>query len=288
MNKRAKLTQLFDQGVELVLSAGVVVWVSKLNSFMVEECNHQGRVASARRKAAIREIGSPEYELFLAEAEKLDKDQIVKALVGAKQNEHLFEVFADLRSDDEWREKVEVIEHSDEQLAGRPDDDPEKAYLTKLALDYSAEIQRRLSQIEDDYTKELSDLGTPELKERYQEQYLDARGGEAWSRMRRQYEIYLCLRDCEAEQPPDGERWDHSRCDHSKRMLDEPSDVNSLPDDALTRVRETYEALMVPQDLARFTDGPASSSASSGPVSSAGDSKPSGPSVTPSEPDTTS
>lgn len=291
MSKLAKLSQLFDKGVEVVIpanSGAVVVWVNKLNTFQVEECAHEGRVARARRMFAIKEIGTPEYHLFQSTVSTYDRDQLVTALADGKSNEFLYEVFQDIRGDKEWAERVEVMEHSSDDVADRPDDDPEKQVLDKIATEYQEEILKRLDAAQKDYRSELDSLSLELLRDRYLEQYLEREGLRSFQASKQQHELFHCLRQCEAEVPAEGESWDHTECDHSRRFLDEVSEVLSLPDEVAALIQEAFQGLTVPIDLARFMGGPASSSESSGPSSSAEDSLPSSPEAQSPTPGTTS
>jgi hypothetical protein len=201
----------------------------------------------------------------------------------------MLEVFNDIRSDEEWSDKVTVLEHSDDQLADKPDNDPERAYVAELGMRYHAEIMKRLERLETAYADELDGLAPDELRERYLDDYVAQRGLATFTRVRQQAEVYHCLRVCVATRPPEGQRWDHTRCDHNERYLDSPRDVAEiLPDGVVGIVRAAYEGLMVRQDLARFTDGPTTSSESSGPVSRPEDSTLSGPAAPSTTPATIS
>lgn len=289
---RPKLSQLFETGTPVVLypPAGdpVVLWVSKLNSFLVEECNQEGRVARARKMAATREIESPEYALFQRTASDQTSEEIIEGLVSASGSERVSDAYKELRSDKEWVDKIQILEGSDEQLANRPADDPEVQLVMKVTTEYHAELSRRILLMEAAFKDELLDLNRAELEERYFEQYIDARGLEAFSRTRADYEIFHAVRVCNASPPADDGVWDHSGCHHNERYLEAVSEVRELPDEVLMPLRAALDGIMVPVDLARFTVGPASSSDSSGPASSAEDSQPSGPAETPAMPASTS
>lgn len=288
---RPKLSQLFETGVPVVLTPPggdpVVLWVSKLNAFLVEECNQEGRVARARKMAAVREIDGPEYALFRRTASDRTSKEIIDGLVSATSSERVSEAYRELRSDKEWTEKIQIIEASDEQLADRPASDPEVMLVTKVSMEYHTELISRMAAMEAGFREELEDLRRDELEERYLEQYVEARGMDAFSRTRADYEIFHAVRVCAATPVDDGPM-DHSGCHHNERYLESAAEVRELPDEVVHPLRTALDGIMVPVDLARFTAGPASSSDSSGPVSSAEGSQPSGPAETPETPATTS
>lgn len=292
MSKLAKLSQLFDQGTELVLPTNVgtleVIWINKLNTFLTEECAHQGRVARARLMAAIREVGTPEYELFNTQLAATPRASLILGLASGRETELALEVMREVRSDPEWRDRIEIIEHSD-PLESRPEDDPERQVLAKMRGEYSDELLNRLDHAKSEVMTELEALDDSDLRDRFRDQYVENRGLAAFTAARQQHELFHAMRECKASPPTaEGSRWDHSGCDHSVRYLDDPSEVEQLPEVVMRPVLAKYQGLVVPMDVARFTAGPASSSDSSGPSSSAEGSSPSSPAEAPTTPATTS
>lgn len=286
MSKLAKLSQLFAEGRELVLG-DVVIWVQKLTTFTTEQCNHEGRVARARKMMEIKEIGSPEFDIFQATMIATSKESLVAGFVQAKGDDTFLQVLRELRSDADWRERIEVLEHSEEQMAGKPADDPENKVLAKIAVEYNDEVMKRVDLANADFKAELEALTEDDLRDRWREQYVESRGMQAFSATRARYEVYHAMRDCQGVREEDG-RWSHITCNHSRYFLDDIAEVEQLPTPVLVQVQEVLAAVTVPADLARFTDGPASSSESSGPSRTAEGSEASGPTAQPSGPATTS
>lgn len=290
MSKIAKLSRLFVEGRELVFPSpdgDIVIWVQKLSTFLVEQCNHEGRVARARKMMEVREIGSSEFDLFQAQMLDATKDKLVAGLVQTKHDETFLQVLRDLRSDAEWRERIEVLEHSGEQVIGKPADDPENRLLASIAVDYNQEVMKRVEQASAEYKAELEALSEDELRDRWREHYIDTRGMQAFTATRMRYEVFNAMRDCKGVKDSDG-RWDHTTCNHSRLFLDDIVEVAALPTPVLIQVQEALAAVTVPSDLARFTDGPASSSESSGPSRTAEGSAASGPTAQPEAPATIS
>lgn len=287
MTKSARLSQLFDVGqvLELPTTSGPpeVVWVNKLNTFHVEECTHEGRVARARRMFAVREMGSAEYDLFNNDMDSLTLDAVIERLVDGRSDEMLYEVFAEIRSDDEWRDKLEVMEHSDIDSV----EVSEKDLLNKLAEDYQNEIVKRLDAAKKEFREELEQLSDDQVRQQFRDQYVDRIGLLTFTDVRQRHELFHCLRECSGVRD-ENDRWDHSKCDHSVRYLTSPDEVKLLQDEQVTLIRAALAAVTVPTDVARFTDGPASSSESSGPSTKAEESTPSSPEAPSPTPATTS
>jgi hypothetical protein len=287
MGRLAKLTDLFEEGMVAPLKASdgseVIVWINKLSPFENEQANHEGRVARARIMLAIKEFGTPESDLFRLASEGASVETIINALLAAKENERSVKVIRDIRADRKWKEKIETLEWSTEQLVGRADDDPEVKTLTKILTDYQAEISKRTDRLRNEARIELAALPEDKLREAHRESYRDQEGLTAFIREQSATQVYYAMRVCEATRDADG-RWQHSSCDHSQRWLESRLEVNQLPELLLTQVQRVYDELNMSPEVARFLGGPASSSESRGPSSKPEESKESGPVETSDEP----
>lgn len=283
MSRLAKLTDLFQEGrvAELTTPAGdtVVVWINKLSPFETEQCNHEGRIARARKMLAIREIGTPEYDLFKASAAASRPDAIIDALVSEKSNEHLVKAIRDLHSDPEWKPRLETLEWSSDQVKGKPDDDPEVQALAKVLREYQAELEERTTFSSTELREELKGLSLPDLREQYLESYVETRGIGAFTQEQQKAQIFYALRQCDATDHGDG-TWTHENCDHSKRWLDDVREVDTMPQGLLEQVRAAYEDLNMAPDVARFSAALGSSSAPPEHSSKQEDSADSGPEAT--------
>lgn len=283
MSRLTKLTDLFQEGTTVVLktSAGadMPVWINKLSPFEMEQANHEGRIARARKMLAIRDIGNPEYDLFAASAMSSRPDAIVYALCNTKSNEHLVKVIRDLHSDPEWKSKLEVLEWSSEQLDGKGEDDPEVQAVGKILNEYQVEMEERTTFLRDQLKAELEAMNEADLREQYLESYIEEQGLAAFSHEQQKTQIFYCLRRCEGTDHGEA-TWTHENCDHSQRWLDKREEVGQLPELLLHQIRSAYDQLNMPQDVARFSAALASSSAPSGPSSKPEDSTPSTPAET--------
>jgi len=291
MGRLAKLTDLFEEGAVAPLKASdgseVVVWLNKLSPFEAEQSAHEGRIARARIMLAITEVGTAESDLFRVASEAAPKDAIINALLAAKDNERTVKVIRELHSDKEWKEKLETLEWSSDQLTGKADDDPEVAVVRKVLDEYQAEMTQRTDFLRNEMRGELDALPEDKLREMHLEAYSEQQGIAAFLREKTKSETFYSMRVCEAARDDNG-RWQHEGCDHSQRWLDDRQEVDQLPESLLRQVRAAYDDLNMPPDVARFLGGPASSSESRGPSSKPEESKESGPEVTSEEPATIS
>ena len=283
----SKLTDLFEEGVCVPLKASdgteVVVWLNKLSPFESEQAAHEGRIARARIMLAIKEIGTAESDLFRARSEGADKNTLISALLADKDNERTVKVMRELQSDKEWKERLETLQWSGEQLTGKKDDDPEVKVVNKVLGEYQAEIATRTDYLRGEMRSELVTLPESKVREMHQESYASQQGVAAFLREQAKSQTFYSLRVCNATKGSDG-HWQHNEdCDHRQRWLEDRQEVDQLPELLLRQVRAAYEELNMAPDVARFLGGPASSSESRGPSSKPEGSKESGPEVTSGE-----
>jgi hypothetical protein len=285
----ARLTQLFAEGKELVLTPPgggepEVLWIAKLNAFEEEQANQAGRVARARLINAIKSEGTPEWEWL--QGQKVDTLSIamVESIVGSKESELFVKAINDLRSDPEWREKLEIMDHSDEdELVGI-----EQSAHNRLKAEHAEALLSRHDERKAELREELGQLARPHLEEQYEQAFLNEQGMAAFGLERARQHIYLSMRSCEASPPTgDNARWDHSSCDHQLRYLASASEVAQLPQSIREKVEDAYNEIALAPSVARFTDALASSSESLEPSAMEADSTPSGPAATSPGPVTT-
>lgn len=291
MGRLAKLTDLFEEGVVAPLKASdgseVIVWLNKLSAFESEQAAHEGRIARARVMLAIKEIGTPEADLFALVSQDAKLDTLITALLDAKDNERTVKVIRELHSDKEWKDKLEVLEWSSEQIAAMAEDDPEVAVVSKVLGEYQGEIIKRVEYLRNEMRQELLALPEAKVREMHTESYAENVGIGAFIREQAKSQVFYSLRVCQATRDDSG-RWRHTKCNHQTRWLDSRDEVDQLPESLLRQVRDAYEKLNMAPDVARFSEGPASSSESRGPSNKPGESKGSGPEATSEELVTTS
>jgi hypothetical protein len=291
MAKLHRLTDLFEEGVTLPLRTTVgdemTIWINKLTPFEQEEANQEGRIARARMMLAINEIGTPEYDLFRAGIQGIPAHAVIESLLANNANKYISDTVGELRSEEVWKERLEIIQFSSDQIAGKPPDDPEVLAVEKVLSEYTAEMDKRTKAMRNAAREELKSLPDKALRERYRLSYVEERGLAAFSAEQQLTQVFFALRRCEGVRRED-KTWDHTACDHSQHWLADRNEVKSLPQTLLDQFRRAYAEMVMSPDTARFSEGPANSSASSGPSSKQADSAESGPVATPAEPVTTS
>lgn len=276
MGNLQKLLQLFAEGVVVDFDADTHLWVNKLSPFQQEQVLQEARVARARRMLAIKEIGTPEHDLLLGQVVAMNDAELVDLLVSMKGDENTGQAVRDMNADEEWRERIEVMQHSEGVDNLEPED---TAVLVKIVNDYQSELLERQEQLQGEYRATLKDSQREDLIEIYEKWFADTDGFRVFSDLRRRLELYYCMRECSGG--------DHKDCNHTRLFLADRSEVVDIPEQVRERVTDAFQSLSVPPDLARFMAGPASSSESSGPSSSAEGSSPSGQEQTSPEPDPT-
>lgn len=264
MGSFARLTSLFETGRVLELERNgetVTVWVNKLSPFELEEARQDGRVARARAILAMKEVGTPEYDLFQAMATNVGTEAIIQSLLETKNVEFVSKAVRDLRADPAWADRLLIIEQTDPELLSKDPEDPQVQAVDKATRDYTEEVQRLVAEYREDERVALLPMTREKLLEQYRESYVDAQGMVAFNVEYQRSEVLHALRECAAKRV-DG-RWDHTGCDHTQRICEDRLQVAQLPDEVWTAVRQALVSLNMTVDQARFSAAPGSSSASS-------------------------
>lgn len=278
--KFRRITELFEEGRAVVLDPNpedpVLVWVNKLNPFELEEARKDGSVGRARGVMRLDDEDAPEHEVYVEAIQSRTPEDMRNSLVNAKGNEHYLQALDDIRADEDWRPKLEVLERGDAQLedAGEVDDD-ERSRLAKLNEAYLAEVERLIGIRQREYRAELDATDDEDIRRQYKEQYREAASSNGFLNEYRTTEMFFALRACDAKATDDG--WDHSECDHRQRLCEVRSEIRDLPEQLLVAVREAMLILNMTPREAGNSGAPASSSASSGPRSEQAESTPSTP-----------
>lgn len=283
--KFRRVTDLFVEGKEVVLEEPedgepILVWVNKLNSFEQDEARRDGNVGRARATLALDDPDSPESASFEGNLGVAGKDVLIRALIQLRTNEFYIAALDDIRTEDAWKDKIDLIERGVALSADHPQppSEEEVAQFEKLMGAYDERVVELSEERAEVYRKELVDENEEELKKRYMSSYRESLGTQGFLTEYRVSELFFALRDCQATQRDGNGRWDHSNCGgHRARLLEARSDVKDMPDALLALVRDALTDLaMSPRDAGNL-DAPASSSASSERQSEAADSTPSTP-----------
>lgn len=284
LSRIKRVTDLFEEGREVVLSDDlddpVLVWVNKINPFEMEEARKDGSVGRARALMRLTDPDSPESLMFEQASQSRSDENLVEALVYSHQNEDYVRALDDIKADEDWKERLEILERADQQMldAGTAPDDDEQARLSELNQAYMVRIRELTDEYQQERKSDFSGMSTEELQEAYRKAYQDQAGSAGFLNEYRTTELYYALRDCQAK--PGDSGWDHSTCSHRTRLCDSRAEVRELPEGLIVKVREAITLLnMTPRDAGN-SDAPASSSASSEQPSAPEASTPSTPTET--------
>ena len=287
MDKLRRVTDLFVEGTELPLGADdsgapVLVWVQKLNSFEVEEARRDGVAQRGLRLLELSDESKPELQAQRHLVAKMADHELRQARVAQMGDEIYLRVMNDIEADEQWVEKLGVIRRLPQLLldAGAPADDPRQAQLDDLNREYVATVQERITKANRDALVDLEDLSRKDLEADFIEHWRQRLTLDDFIAERRKTEIFLAMRECSAVN--EGGKWNHAECDHTQRLVDERSDVHTLPEGLLSRVVQILDGITVPNRESGNSGAPASSSVSSEPTSAAeATSAPSTPAATP-------
>lgn len=270
-----RVTDLFVEGVEVVFDEGsdtdppVLLWANKLNSFEAEEARRDGLAARGRLILALKEIGTPEYEIFQSTLAAMNQEQVVEAITGVTSQDRMLKVVDELRRDAVWGPKVESAMRLSTDMT-----EEEKAGLTKINLDYAQELSDRLEAARKQAEMDYRNTSPTELREQYTERYLEMRGLTVFNREHLKSQVYFGIRLCQAtRRHPVTGRWDHADCEgHRVRAFDHPDEVSKVDAPLFEKLSEAVRTVSIERSEARFSDALASSSASLVPSSEAADS----------------
>ncbi len=285
-----RVTDLFVEGTEMVLDEHdpVIVWVNKLNPFQMDEARKDGQAARTRLTLAMSNPLSEESQLFDVQAARLDDEVIARGMAQAKYNQFLVEVADDLHADEDWKDKANAMDRAAEQLNGLPATDPRVQAADEIANEYFAEMTRRADARRGAEFEAFKALPHDELRDKYRQQWIEEQGTNAFLAEFRITEIWYSMRECFSPGKGDNGRWDHAKCDHRVKLMDDRLMVRQLPDGLIKQVRPIIEGLQVDDRQAKDSAADLSSSESSPRPNEQETSAPSGQDATSPAPATTS
>jgi hypothetical protein len=284
LDRLRRVTDLFVEGTEVFLGTDddgkpVTIWVNKLNSFETEEARRDGMVRRGQRMIELAKDDNPEYRHILALIETWSDDQLREARVEQRAEEIYLEVINDIQGDKEWAEKLAVIRRMPTLLEDEkaPASDPRHAQLEELQNAYLTEIRQRQETKAKQALRDLASEDRETVQKAYVEAWRERVTLDDFMQERRATELFYAMRDCYATQKDrDADtgrfRWDHSKCNHAERLLQERKQVRELPEHVLNQVIDAIDEITVNQRESGNSDAPASSSASSEPQSEEEDS----------------
>ena len=269
MNKLVRITSLFEEGkivemgVDPETGTPVVVWVSKPNTFEAADARDDGFAAKAVRIASLRDDESPEMVNLYDQVSKDDFETLVGRALSVHQMEDYGSAVDDVRTDEKWNGAQERLARQTEilQAQGVPEDDPRWVTLTEEFSAFLKAVGEATEKRQEGRRKEYEGMDRDALIGMIADDFKDQMGMDSFIGAQRETLIYYCLRDCEATR--DGDNWDHSRCDHTQRILDSRAGVRDLPERVLMLVNEALSEVQYGPVAVGNSDAPTPSSGSS-------------------------
>jgi len=268
VDRLKRITDLFVEGTELNLGddetgTPVLVWVNKLNSFEDEEARNDGLAARTEKVLSLGDE-HPEIKMVRMHMTTWSKDKLVDFSVQQKFDEDYLAAMDDVDGMEEWRDKLLYLRrggtlHNDASL---PEDDPRRESYEKTQAEYFTTMKEMADKRQEDRRKEYAELSQGELEEQYMDLVKNRLAMEVFLEERRITEIYFAARDCQGTRIGPNE-FEHSKCDHRKRLMSDRKEVRSLPSNVITRIVETIAEVTVDRRTAGNSDAPVTSSESS-------------------------
>jgi len=281
--KYKRLPDLYVAGAELTLRDGTVVWMQALNPYEMDEARHDAMVARARMVMALQEQGSDELMKVRAVVVVDGRDAVVNGLVEAKRLEFMIAAGDAIANDPEWKERLDIASRQDEILAREPSD-PERKLLDQINIDYVGETNRMVDEDLDRLRREYDAMSDDAITEEYVKFYIERRGTDVALAEHKLTEVWYATRCCEGVQNEDG-TWDHGACDgHVLRVFETKAEVRRMPGELVDALSDALDAVNMTVREAKNSDRQGSGSASSPLPSEQGESTPSTPDATPTEP----
>lgn len=239
-----RLPDLYTVGKEVELRDGTVMWLQVMNPFERDEATHDASVVRSRLMLALKDNPDSEERTQLRSMfVDQGRDGVTAVLVEAKQLSLFVEVMDELRVEEEWRDKVDLLERTDD-LASVPSE-TEREFLLKLQEEFALELARRLESaiaVERDILNECSE---DELYDKYTEWWIEQRGGSLALAEYRLTEMWYAARACVGVKDSEG-NWDHTSCEgHVVRVFDSKDEVKHLPEGLQMMIIEELASLEI-------------------------------------------
>jgi len=223
-----RLSDLYVRGKELVLADGTVMWLQAMNAFERQEATSDAAAARSRLVLALNDDpDGNEAAIMRAQYTETGREDIINLMMESTSFEAYLEIIDELRADEKWREKIDVIERSPDlaQVAT----DLERDYLMRLMDEYATEIGSRLDVITSIDRQEMEGMSDDALWEKYRTWWIEQRGNMVGMFEYRMTQLWYACRICSAVKKDGG--WDHGSCDHRVRVFEEKDEIRHLPED---------------------------------------------------------
>lgn len=244
-NRFARLTQLFVVGKAVPLPGDDgYLWVQALNNYQRQECLTDARVARARIITALKQDGK-QRDVIWGRFNEFGREAMIEELAKERSVKKMGEYLADMRSDPDWKERMEFTLRTDEDDVATPLTPEEQTYLSRVNDEIIAEMNRREAEEHDFVEHRLSDLTDEEIVDEYCDEWFEGRGGDLASAEYKLTELWYTARWCDAPPAPDADTpIDHSRCNgHQVKVFENRTDVKTAPSDLITLINQALADL---------------------------------------------
>lgn len=280
LSRVARIVDLFSEGETVLLGMDpdtsppepIVVWVNKLNTFETQEARADGNARRSERMHWLGQADSPERLGFESEIAPLSMDQLADRYSNAYADEIYLDVINDLETDAEWRERRDRMDRLPQLIedAGAADDDPRRVELANEQTAWLKAVQEGTVKKAEERRADALGMDRPDVEAALWERYRQRTTMDVFMQERRTTQLFFALRECNAVDIATDlatHDWDHTACDHSKRLLAERKDVRTLPDSVIELAIDAIDNMTMSARAAGNSAAPASSSVSSEPAS---------------------
>lgn len=240
--RRRRITDLYTVGEVLQVAPGQMVFVKKLNQFEEGEARADAMAARSRMVLAQRDDTNPEAKALRAAIGRMDTDNLIEGIVNSRFTRYMADANMSIHGDPEWSERMSIIDRTDRETAT----EQEIKVMDDINSSYLAELNERAKKAEADDRHELFGLDIEEVRHAYEEAIIETRATAVYIGEYKFGQLAWAIRMCDAEQPSEGQEWDHTACTHERLYVDEEIEEGSgkRVKRAVEFVREEPDALL--------------------------------------------
>ncbi len=272
--KLKRINDLFSEGDMCYLGddetgVPVCVWVNKPNSIEEEEARLDGQAGRMEILMALSDPSHPEMQHAHMLIEKMTDDELYATAVSQNADQMLAMASLDVDADKEWTDKLDYLRRQNELLddAKVSEDDPRRAEYAKVNGEYIDAVEAYYEKRKEAKLEEYKAKGRKEVEDLFIEDIKDRLSLDHYMLERRITQMFYASRECDATGDEGRKNFDHSKCDHSKRLFAERVEVRELPENVLGKINDKFEAILVGvRNVSNFPE-PQNSSDSSAPPS---------------------
>lgn len=237
-----KAAELYVTGRTLELRDGSVLWCQTLNDFEISDARRQAAATRARYQLAMREVGSHDYDTLRSAFDERGHGKVIADIMSVRQPDHLVLATNELETDDEWKERYEILNRS-EEISTRDDDDSEKILLNKINEEWVGEVNKIVNLEQERLERQLKPLTDDELFIEYRDEWVERRAGGLALDAYNVRELFHGARCCEALREEDGSFGSeaHRQCNHAERAFEDEAEIRDLPGELFNEIRGVFD-----------------------------------------------